>query len=305
MQSRDKALIGLLTLLIFLVSSVLYFFVTNYKVFGTEESLAYIHLNDLPEVESANIEIQKELKQTYPIIEICYQENCKEISSDIVESFYQNNEIEEIKVYTYILDKILPYFEKISGGKVLFKNSNGSFYAWREDKVIDLGNIYEDILDLLKNRDPKQFVLKYNLVKKDLPGTDGKYADRYIEVDNSKQKLYAWMDGKVIKEIYLSAAKSGYEVYGVFPIVDKGIQPIAPGGKYMPYWMAFYYSPKQSSWYGLHGLIWWYDEDGNKIYESENNIGLRKSAGCIRMLKDDAKFLYDRYEIEDPVLIHK
>jgi hypothetical protein len=222
----------------------------------------------------------------------------------MVSTFYQKDILQKIDVYSYISEFIVPYFEALSGGKTLVKNSKGSFYAWKEDRIIDLRDIYDDIIKLLEDYDGEE-ILTYELVKKDLPSTDGKYSDRYIEVDNSRQKLYAWLDGRVIKEIYLSAAKWGYEVYGVFPIVDKGIQPVAPGGKYMPYWMAFYYSSRQNSWYGLHGLVWWYSENGNVIYESENNIGLRKSYGCIRMLKDDAKYLYDRYEIGDPVLIHQ
>ncbi len=94
-------------------------------------------------------------------------------------------------------------------------------------------------------------------------------------------------------------------MYGVFPIVDKGEAPIAPTGDYMPYWMAFYYSPKQEAWYGLHGLIWWYDDDGNKEYEPESNIGVRRSGGCIRMLVEDAKYIYDIFEKGDLVLIHE
>ena len=97
----------------------------------------------------------------------------------------------------------------------------------------------------------------------------------------------------------------GFEVYGVFPIIDKGIQPMAPSGHYMPYWMAFYYSPWQNSWYGLHGLVWWYDDSGSKVFENTDYIGVRRSKGCIRMLKDDAKYLYDRYEKGDHILIHE
>ena len=73
----------------------------------------------------------------------------------------------------------------------------------------------------------------------------------------------------------------------------------------MPYWMAFYYSPKQNTYWGLHALIWWYDENGRKVYEPTSNIGVRRSGGCIRMLVEDAKFLYEIYEKGDPILIHE
>lgn len=303
MLSKDGIIISVLILGILFTSTGLYLVVEGKEVFsrGKGEVLAETAKNEdfIQEVEVV------EEEEIYPSIDVCYEENCYVISSEIVESFYSEDSLEKTKMYMYILEYVIPYFEKISGGRTLVKNSKGSFYAWKEDYIVNTENIYEDVLKLLENRDRYDFSIKYNLHKEDLPGTDGKYADSYIEIDNSKQRLYAWRDGQVIKEIDLSAAKKGFEVYGVFPIVDKGIVPQAPSGRYMPYWMAFYYSPRQESWYGLHGLVWWYDDNGNKVFENTDYIGVRRSAGCIRMLLDDAKFLYERYEKGDHILIHE
>ena len=294
-------------LLSFLLLFILF---VGYEVFDNKEIFIKSSLNPVDEstVLSDTVYTSPEVVEEsikYPSVNVCYKDNCYYILPEIVESFYIDDQLNTNSLYMYLLENVVGYFEKLSGGKTLVKNNKGSFYVWEEDSLIDTRNIYQGVERLLIDRDADVYELRYELYKKDLPGTDGRYSNRYIEVDNSKQKLYAWYDGEVIKTINLSAAQDGFEVYGVFPIIDKGIQPMAPSGHYMPYWMAFYYSPWQHSWYGLHGLVWWYDDSGNKVFENTDYIGVRRSKGCIRMLKDDAKYLYDRYEKGDPVLIHE
>lgn len=252
--------------------------------------------------ETSQITLEEE--EEYSSIQICIKEVCKEIPSDVVKKFVTEKLTKE-EMTLYILENISTYFENLYGGKSRVKNINGEFISWNKDIVPDSSHLYENIFTLLKDVKDGRIPGKYEIPLKDIAGTDGKYAKKYIEVDNSKQKLYVWEDAVVTKEIFLSGPKYGFQVYGVFPIVDKGLAPIAPGGKYMPYWMAFYHSLRQDSWYGLHGLIWWYGEDGKKVAESLENIGKRKSAGCIRMLKEDAKFLYEKFEKGDLVLIHE
>lgn len=230
-------------------------------------------------------------------VSVCHVEDCVYISS---ESVKKDGVIDEGMVYQEVLDKVLGHFEQGYGGKSLASSDKGSFLYWVDDVRPDLTNIYQDVYRSFKSG----MGTNVEVEVKEMPGTDGKYATKYIEIDNSRQKLYVWRDGAVEKEILLSGPKSGSEVYGVFPIVDKGINPKAPTGDFMPYWMAFYYSGRQQSWYGLHGLIWWYDSNGKAVYESKDNIGVRKSGGCIRMLEEDAKYLYENFEKGDLILIH-
>lgn len=267
MHTKDGPVIALLAFLITVVLSALLYIVDNsgalrsqiVKEKNSEETII------TPDVLAEKDIIEDELR-VYPSLDICYEDDCYYISPEIVQTFYNTEEVDQTKLYMYLLEYIVPYFEEISGGKQWFESKNGGFYAWKEDFRIDASSIYEDVEELFMDRDEYDLDLSYDLYKRDMPGTDGKYADKYIEIDNSKQKLYDWQDGKVVKEIKLSAAKRGYEVYGVYPIIDKGIEPRAPSLRYMPYWMAFYYSPWQKSWYGLHGLVWWYDENRNKVF---------------------------------------
>jgi hypothetical protein len=254
-------------------------------------------------VENTTNNIQKiyteETKEIYPI-HICCNNICFHILKEEIPSL-----INELEISKYVNENIYPYFEKYFGGKETISNDNGRFKYWIYNEIPDLSNLEKDLKEAIYLSNESIQPETITILLKDLPGTDGMYSDRYMEVDNSKQRLYVWMNGKVVKTILLSGPIYGFQVYGVFPVIDKGISPIAPGGKYMPYWMAFYYSKSQDSWYGLHALIWWYDSNGNKVYESTNNIGTRQSAGCIRMLLEDAKYLYENFDRGDLVLIHE
>jgi len=252
-----------------------------------------------PDTSNEVLGVTEEVSRTQDL-EICCTVNCLTITSETSEAFFKGEEIDRVVLGKYVQENIYPFFENTSGGKVFVNNKNGEFQSWRSDNRVDLTGLTDKIHDALINSQPSLI-----LEKKNLPGTDGTYATKYIEVDNSAQKLFVWIAGDVVREINLSGPVYGFQVYGVFPIIDKGIEPIAPGGKRMPYWMAFYRSVRQDSWYGLHALIWWYDGAGNKIYEKLSNIGTRQSAGCIRMLLEDAKYLYENFEKGDFILIHE
>ena len=251
-----------------------------------------------PDIETQDVlgaEIVDEAKEY--IVSVCHIENCVYLSSEDVK---KDGVLDEGMVYQEVLDKVLPYFETTYGGMATASNEKGSFIYWKSDNIPDLTDIYSEVYRSFKSG----LDTNVEIELRDMASTNGKYAQKYIEIDNSRQRLFVWNNGEVEREILLSGPKEGYEVYGVFPIVDKGLSPKAPTGDYMPYWMAFHYSGGQDSWYGLHGLIWWY-ENGTQVFESESNIGVRKSGGCIRMVEEDAKYLYENFQKGDVILIHE
>ncbi len=138
------------------------------------------------------------------------------------------------------------------------------------------------------------------------PGTDGSYAAKYIEVDQSQQHLYAWENGSLAMDYGVSGFFDQYEFYGIYSINNKAPNAWSPiAKKWMPYWMAYYYDPKQQAWLGIHELVYWYDEEGNYIEESSDSIGRKKSGGCIRLDRDGpAERLYNWTDVGIPVLIH-
>lgn len=298
MELRKRAIIFLCTIDV-LALSVLVLMISSIPLKDTPIILSENTNAEAPEASNEVLGVAEEAPLTQDL-EICCEVNCLTMTSEISKSFFREDKIDSVLLDKYVKENVEPFFEDTSGGRSLVSNKNGEFKSWRNDNRVDLTGLTEKIHAALVNSQSSLI-----LEKKNLPGTDGTYAEKYIEVDNSAQKLFVWAAGKVVREINLSGPVYGFQVYGVFPIVDKGIEPIAPGGKRMPYWMAFYHSMKQDSWYGLHALIWWYDSAGNKIYEKLSNIGTRRSAGCIRMLLEDAKYLYENFERGDLVLIHE
>lgn len=283
---------------LFLISDILLFIFLSLFIYSSiskkdisNDEVLGANMNVIVEEES--IPIEKEY-----VLNICAKKLCIDISEKEIKT---DGNIDRGKISEIVLNRILPFFEKNFGGVSTISSPNGSFIYWKNDYHPNLVNIEESIYVMTTNRTIDILTLDVGY----LPGTDGKYRNKYIEIDNSRQILYVWINGEVKKEIYLSAAKYGYQVYGVFPIIDKGLSPQAPSGRYMPYWMAFYYSKEHNTYYGLHSLIWWYDENGKVIYEPNSNIGVRRSRGCIRMLKGDAKYLYDIFDKGDLVLIHE
>lgn len=139
----------------------------------------------------------------------------------------------------------------------------------------------------------------------DNPGTDGTYAAKYIEIDDSDQHLYAWENGEIVMEYDVSGFYLEYAVYGVFQVYEKSPNAWSPiAEKWMPYWLSYYYDPIQQAWFGIHELVWWDDENGVRHYESADSIGKRKSGGCIRLDRGPAKIVYDWADVGMPVLIH-
>lgn len=282
------------------------FFIANILLFCFLLVLLFSQKNTVPLENSDKEVLGVEDQNQFPTFKVCSKDLCQIISSEEISQFYVDGELVKEKVATYLSNNLIPYFSQYYGGKTTISNANGSFVTWVKDIRPDFTTTVDDIYNaLLKRENGITIPVSYDIPVSDLPGTDGTYASKYMEVDNSRQKLFVWMNGKVVRTILLSAPVYGFQVYGVFPIVDKGIEPIAPGGKRMPYWMAFYYSKSQDSWYGLHALIWWYDSNGNKVYESTKNILTRQSAGCIRMLLADAQYLYENFDRGDILLIHE
>jgi len=252
------------------------------------------------EVLSSVVAVKAEKEKEYNI-EVCYMGFCKKLENDVFLGMIEEGVLSEYYVDMWIDTDLKTYFFPLYKEKELVRNSQGEYLSRISEYVPNYSVIYTRLNNAYKDG-------KYN-VHIDLPeimsaSTDGKFASKYIEVDNTQQKLYVWINGVVVREIFLSGAREDSSVRGVFKIVSKGLEPIAPGGKYMPYWMAFYYDRGKGMWYGLHGLIWMYRSDGSKWIEPVENIGVRISGGCIRMVVEDAKYLYGIFEVGDYVLIH-
>ena len=114
---------------------------------------------------------------------------------------------------------------------------------------------------------------------------------RWIEVNLSEQRLYAW-EGDVLLDSFLVSTGTWATptVTGTFSIWNKTpIQAMSGPGYYLPnvpYVMYFYKD------YGIHGTYW------------HNNFGTPMSHGCVNMTIPDAEWLYNWASYGTVVKVH-
>jgi lipoprotein-anchoring transpeptidase ErfK/SrfK len=116
--------------------------------------------------------------------------------------------------------------------------------------------------------------------------------ERWIDVDLSKQRSFAYQGDELIEKFIVSTGTSKTPtISGQFKIYVKYRYANMRGDDYfledVPHVMYFYKS------YGIHGTYW------------HNNFGVPMSHGCINLKKNDAKWLYNWASVGTVVRVHK
>jgi LysM repeat protein len=114
---------------------------------------------------------------------------------------------------------------------------------------------------------------------------------RWIDVDLSSQRLYAYQGNGVVRSMVVSTGISRYptppgrfRIYSKYPSVTmSGPGYYLPG---VPHTMFFYKG------YAIHGTYW------------HNNFGTPMSHGCINLTRGDAAWLYSWAPVGTSVVIH-
>ena len=124
---------------------------------------------------------------------------------------------------------------------------------------------------------------------------------RYIEINLSQQKLWAWQDNQVIFSTPITSGASSYGFgtpAGLFSIYGKERSRYLNGSQYgwgynvyVDYWMPF------SGGVGLH------DADWRSGFGGQDYIN-GGSHGCVNMTKSAAAYLYGWATIGTPVWVH-
>lgn len=165
--------------------------------------------------------ISDSLNQKFVPLKICTPDICQIISAEDISSLYTSGTADKNKVYKYCITNIFPALQSFYNTQVLVSSEKGSFYTQTKDKRPDLSVIPDGIVSVLGQRETGKSVGVYNISLISLPGTNGIYSAKYIEVDDSSQTIYAWINGKVAREFspsspLLNASNS----YGVFSLSD-------------------------------------------------------------------------------------
>lgn len=115
---------------------------------------------------------------------------------------------------------------------------------------------------------------------------------RWIEVDLSEQRTYAYEGDVLVNSFTVSTGMSGTPtVTGEYAIYVKvPLQDMSGPGYYLADvpWVMYFYDE-----YGFHGTYW------------HNNFGTPMSRGCVNLTIDDAKWLYDWASVGTKVNVHE
>lgn len=177
----------------------------------------------------------------------------------------------------------------------------GGIYGW----LMDVKKTNEEFVKLIEKND-ENFTLEpiyiYDALVKDLNdiGKD------YIEIDISRQKIWLYKDGKMIKTDDIATGKlsvRGYETpVGVDKIWSRERNKTLTGlnedkkssyRSFVNYWMPIGYTGV-----GLHDASW-RKEFGGDVYKKNG------SKGCINLRLDTAKAIYDNYKVGTPVVVYE
>ncbi len=136
------------------------------------------------------------------------------------------------------------------------------------------------------------------------PNTDGTYADKYIEVDISQQKMFLFAKRKLANEYRVSTGRDYPTPTGEFKILNKsqlGYSSIY--SVFMPWWMGFSYSAVLHAYFGIHELPYAL-VDGNKIQRPSSFLDAPNTGGCIALDVGAAQQVYAFADVGTPVVIY-
>lgn len=170
---------------------------------------------------------------------------------------------------------------------------------WIDDAAVELnlivGEPEETATDLRKK-------MVYATVSGSLDHIDLE-APRTIVVDRSDQTMFVKLGDYVVREFKVSTG--AYDT--PTPLGETTIklkQEVRIGGK-APHYVMPKFQLFREGGYGLHALPSLRNDRGIFWTEALNHIGRPVSHGCIRLLPEDADFLFDFTEIGDKVVVQK
>jgi lipoprotein-anchoring transpeptidase ErfK/SrfK len=207
-------------------------------------------------------------------------------------------EIDKAKVSQLLTDKVSPMvatppvdqkviIDKQSGAKTVIQQGRAG------STIQDIDKLSSDVVTQLSAN--KAFSSEVSIASAPFKTVTLTSADKWIEIDLSKQRLTMYMSGQPIKSVLVSTgrAKTPTRV-GTFAIYSKRAVmtmtgTIAGDYYYIPNikWVSFFDGGE-----AFHGTYW------------HHNFGHPMSHGCVNMTEADAKVLYDFAPIGTKVVVH-
>lgn len=170
--------------------------------------------------------------------------------------------------------------------------------AWLTDKSrfffdVNVGNLTRT----------DEFDNNANLVDKSFNLSLLDFTKKQIEVDLTKQNMVVKIGDFIVKNFVISSGKASTPTpRGEFSILLKQDVRVAGAAPHyiMPNFMMF-----KNGGYGIHALPSLKNDHGYFWTEALNHIGSPRSHGCIRLLPDDAEYVYAFADIGTKVIVSK
>jgi len=207
-------------------------------------------------------------------------------------------EIDKAKVSQLLTDKVSPMVASPPvDQKVVVNKQTGAKTIIQQGKagttIQDIDKLSSDVVTHLSEN--KAFSSEVSIATAPFKTVTLASADKWIEIDLSKQRVTIYMGDQPIKSVLVSTgrAKTPTRV-GTYAIYSKRTVmtmtgTIAGDYYYVPNvkWVSFFDGGE-----AFHGTYW------------HHNFGRPMSHGCVNMTEADAKFLYDFAPIGTKVVVH-
>lgn len=135
------------------------------------------------------------------------------------------------------------------------------------------------------------------------PKTDGSLANKYIELNKSQQRAYAFEGGHLKKTYLVGTGLTSETPSGTFAVRDKVRLTIS----YVHNWYMPYYLPIgviDGQWqFGFHELPYKIDPSRGIVARNIRTMGSPATGGCIQLTPKDAIEVYNWADIGMPVII--
>jgi lipoprotein-anchoring transpeptidase ErfK/SrfK len=132
--------------------------------------------------------------------------------------------------------------------------------------------------------------------------TKGLVANKYLELNKSQQRMYAF-EGREVIDTYIVGTGLIWETPpGNFQILRKEGTAISyTGNWFMPYYMPI--GTVNGYFFGFHEVPYKKDAYGNITSRDLNTMGSPATGGCIQLYREDSAQIYQWAEVGMPVII--
>jgi lipoprotein-anchoring transpeptidase ErfK/SrfK len=189
--------------------------------------------------------------------------------------------------------------------KVVVKNGVSSVEREGQDGIaLNQDAVTSSIVQAMRDNRDTDIVLQTSPVafKTETIRTTSLDAAKYIEINLSRQYMWAYENGQVVHSAPITSGATGAglgTVTGLFAIYSKGTNTYLNGAQYgynynvfVNYWMPFFKG------YGLHDASWRNGRFGGQDYYYNG------SHGCVNLPAGTAAFIYSWSDIGTPVWVH-